>query len=306
MASRYRVLALDGGGIRGLLTSVLLERLEAACPGFLASIDLFAGASAGGILALSLAAGIPPAEMSALFRDKGPNIFANDTIFDALGHIDRLVIADYRNNTLKATLEERFGERRLGGLPRKVVVATFDLDSEHVTKAGVRSWKPKFFHNFPEETTDAEQLVVDLAMRTSAAPAFFPTYQGYIDGGVIANNPSLCGLAQALDPATGGQRLRNVALLSVGTGLSPKWIEGGTHDWGLAEWAPNLLGIMMDGVAGVADFQCRQILGERYLRLDVVLPRPIGLDDIDAIGDLEDLATTADIDVAAKWIDAHL
>lgn len=302
MASHYRVLSLDGGGLRGLLTSRLLERLEAARPGFVAGIDLFAGTSTGGILALALAAGHTPQRISTLYRDKGPHIFADDTILDAFGHADKLVIADYRNRALHEALEEQFGDLRLGDLPRKVLVPTFDIDSEVVTQAGVRSWKAKFFHNFPEESDDAEQLVVDVAMRTSAAPTFFPTWQGFIDGGVAANNPSMCGLAQALDPATGGQELSDVALLSVGTGVSPKWIEGAEHDWGLLEWAPHLLGIMLDGVAGVADFQCRQILAERYLRLDTVLPRAIGLDDVAAIAELDELATAVDIAAATSWL----
>lgn len=298
----YRVLALDGGGIRGLLTSRLLERLEAAQPGFLGSVDLFAGTSTGGILALALAAGLTPSEISGLYRDRGPDIFADDTLFDALGHADKLVIADYRNRALRDALVERFGERTLGDLPRNVVVTTFDLDSEVEWQPGLRSWKAKFFHNFPEESTDGLQTCVDVAMRTSAAPTFFPTWQGYVDGGVAANNPSMCGLAQALDPETGGQRLEDVALLSVGTGASPKWIEGADHDWGLVEWAPHLVGLLLDGVAGVADFQCRRILGDRYLRLDTVLPRPIGLDDVAAIDELEAIADDVELDPAIAWL----
>lgn len=301
----YRVLSFDGGGIRGLLTSRLLERLETADPGWLDAVDLFAGTSTGGILALALAAGLPPRRISALYRDQGPHIFADDTILDAVGHLDRLVIADYRNSALRDALQREFHGMRLRDLPRKVVVSTFDLDSGAVTKAGVRSWKPKFVHNFPEDSDDAEQLVVDVAMRTTAAPTFFPTWQGFIDGGVAANNPSMCGLAQALDPATGAQDLDGVALLSVGTGVTPKWIEGDDHDWGLVEWAPHLLGIMFDGIAGVADFQCRQILGERYARLDVVLPRPMGMDEAAAIPELESLADTADVGPASDWLREH-
>jgi patatin-like phospholipase/acyl hydrolase len=48
----FRILALDGGGIRGVITAAILERLELAQPGFMKTIDLFAGTSTGGILAL--------------------------------------------------------------------------------------------------------------------------------------------------------------------------------------------------------------------------------------------------------------
>jgi hypothetical protein len=124
-------------------------------------------------------------------------------------------------------------------------------------------------------------------------------------GGVAANNPSMCALAQALDPKTGKQHLGDVRLLSVGTGACPKRIEG-DHDWGLAQWAPNLLGIVFDGVAGVADFQCRQVLGEHYHRLDVVLDEPgIGLDDCEAIPELERRAEAADVGATAAWLRRH-
>lgn len=305
MADRYRVLSLDGGGIRGILTSRLLERLEDARTGFLGGVDLFAGTSTGGILALGLAAGLSPRDITELYRTQGATIFANDTIFDAFGHADKLVMADYRTEPLKKELEERFGDLRLGDLERKVVVATFQLDSEVVTKEGVRSWKPKFVHNFPEASTDSEQLVADVALRTTAAPTYFPVYQGFIDGGVAANNPAMCALAQALDPATANQHLDDVALLGVGTGVRPHYIEGETHDWGYAQWAASLVGIVMGGVSGVADFQCRQVLGERYHRLDVVLPRDIALDAVDDVDFLEDLATAHDIADAVAWLASH-
>jgi patatin-like phospholipase/acyl hydrolase len=195
-----------------------------------------------------------------------------------------------------------FGDARLGDLPRRVVVATFALDEEG--PGGQRTWKPKFFHNFPEPgTSDRDQLVADIAMRTCAAPTYFPIYQGYVDGGVAAVNPAMCGLAQALHPGTGGQRLEDVALLSVGTGVSPKHIATHDGDWGYAQWAPHLLSIMFDGVSGIADYQCRQLLGERYLRYDPLLAGPIGLDDTEHMGELVAVADGVDLDGAAEWLE---
>jgi len=185
------------------------------------------------------------------------------------------------------------------------VIATFQLDSGIVTKAGVRSWKPKFFHNFPEASTDSEQLVVDVALRTTAAPTYFPVYQGFIDGGVAANNPSMCALAQALDPTTANRTLDDISLLSVGTGLTPHFIEGETHDWGYVQWATRLVGIVMGGISGVADFECRQVLAGRYRRLDLVLPHDIALDDVDDVGFLADLAGAHDLDDDIAWLEAH-
>ena len=75
-----------------------------------------------------------------------------------------------------------------------VLIPSFQLDNQ-APHAGQRQWKPKFFHNYPGPDSDGAELVVDVAMRTSAAPIYFPTYQSYIDGGVVANDPSMAALA---------------------------------------------------------------------------------------------------------------
>ncbi|HRE25738.1 MAG TPA: hypothetical protein PK954_03810, partial [Anaerolineales bacterium] len=119
--------------------------------------------------------------------------------------------------------------------------------------------------NFPNEDTDARELAVDVALRTSAAPTYFPIVDGFVDGGVIANNPSMCALAQALDPKRGaGQALADVRILSLGTGQNQEFIETDDTDWGLAQWMPHLVGVMIDGAMDLANYQCRQILGEHY------------------------------------------
>ncbi|MGE5378724.1 MAG: CBASS cGAMP-activated phospholipase [Bacteroidota bacterium] len=282
----YRILSLDGGGIRGLLTCRLLEKLETYSPGFISKFDLFAGTSTGGILALGLAAGFSPGEMARIYVEKGDRIFAKG-FWDHLGDLDRFIDSDYDNKALKQALEDQFGkDRTLDQLPRNVLISSFCLDSGEGSEKqrGVRSWKAKFFQNFLSDESDCKQKVVDVALRTSAAPTYFPLYDNFADGGLVANNPSMCALAQAVDCNTGKQSLENIVMLSVGTGATPKWLDGGNAKWGYVQWAPNLISIMMDGVSGVADFQCRQLLNnnevERYKRVNVNFPEMIGLDDV--------------------------
>lgn len=300
----FNILSLDGGGIRGLLSCKLLERLDRLHPGFLEKVDLFAGTSTGGILALGLAAGLTPAEMGELYQKDGDKIFAK-TFWDKVGDIDRLYHPDYKNTALEESLKSKFGDMRLQDLKKKVLISSFLLDSGSVTKMGVRSWKPKFFQNFEEDPSDGDQKVVDVALRTSAAPTYFPVYQGFADGGLVANNPSMCAVAQALDKKTGKQKLSRITLLSIGTGVTPKWVEGFNENWGYWQWAPHLIPIMMDGVAGVADYQCRQILGPRYLRLNSLFQRDIGLDNVEEIPYLVQLADLEDIGGAKKWLSKY-
>jgi hypothetical protein len=144
-------------------------------------------------------------------------------------------------------------------------------------------------------------------MSTSAAPTYFPSYNGYIDGGVIANNPSMAAIAQVLDGRNqAGERatLDQVKLLSVGTGDSLQYIAGQSLDWGDAQWIKPILNVMMDGSVGVADFQCKQLLGNRYCRVEPIFPagKSFPMDDVGKIVDLMDLAQFFNLNGAVAWL----
>lgn len=297
----YFILSLDGGGIRGVLTARLLERLAERSP-FLDDVDLVAGTSTGGILALGLARGLAPKELVALYVKKGDKIFSDRDIRDKLlGPADELLRADYDNKKktgLYKALEETLGDRKLEDLGKKVLIPTFDLDNQ-ATPPETRTWKPKFLHNFDTPGNDGKVLARDAALRTSAAPTYFPSYQGFVDGGVVANNPSACALAKAIKA---GQALADIRLLSIGTGSSPHVIRGDRLDWGKTKWALKIIELMFEGVPGVADYQCQQLLGDRYRRLNVPFDQPIGLDDVARIDVLLAKADQADISETLSWL----
>ncbi len=300
----YRILSLDGGGIRGLISAMLLERLENACPGFLNKIDLIAGTSTGGLLALALASGKHPHEARKLYEVYGEKVFA-DPVLDDIRDIGTLLGADYSLDALRETLSLELPGIRLGDLGKKVLISAFDLDNQQQGPAGVRHWKPKFFHNFPGPDSDADQLAVDVGLYTSAAPTYFPIVDGYIDGGVVAGNPSMCALAQALHRETGGQQLEDIVLLSIGTGFNPRFIDTQDGDWGLLQWAPHAINMMFEGSAGLVDYQCQQLLDGRYLRLNPVLPFPIGMDRVDQLPAMRRLAIQYPLTNALNWINLH-
>ena len=305
----YRILSLDGGGIRGVFTTTLLERLEAAVPGFLGRVDLCAGTSTGGIIALGLAAGLAPADLTRLYLDRGPDIFP-DSHLDGLEGLKKLIAAEYDNRSLKRILEDTFARQdvaTLGELKRRVLIPTFDLDSldrPGRAAAAPRTWKPKFFHNFDRDG-DGDARIVDVAMRTSAGPTYFPTYDGFVDGGVIANNPSMAALAQAIHPDTGRQRLEDVCLLSLGTGQRLRFIAGKDHNWGIIPWAPHLVNLMIEGGMDTARYQCQQLLGERFCRVDAVLEREMDLDDVEDAAALVERARALALEDAIGWLRHH-
>ena len=169
-----------------------------------------------------------------------------------------------------------------------------------------RSWKPKIFHNFPGNDSDGGELAYKVGLYTSAAPTYFPTVDGYVDGGVFANNPSMCALTQTQDARIGKLRpaLADVVLLSLGTGTSLVYIPGTRLDWGYAQWAKPLISLLMDGVSGIADYQCQKLLGEQYCRLAPVFPPGVSypLDAVKRVPEMVKFAEGIELTDTAKWL----
>jgi patatin-like phospholipase/acyl hydrolase len=307
----FRILSCDGGGIRGVLSAVLLNRLSAAYPNLLQdrpdTISMYAGTSTGGILALGLAAGLTPAQIRDLYVTDGKLIFDSSWTRDVV-ELGGLSGSKYDNVNLKQILQETFGARKLQDLKPRVLIASFSLDNQASDPAS-RTWNPKFFHNFTGADSDGDSLLVDVAMSTSAAPTYFPSYGVYIDGGVIANNPSIAAVVQAMDGRNQpGERatLDGIKLLSIGTGASLQYIDDVDHDWGDAQWIKPILNVMMDGSVGVADFECRQLLGNSYCRVEPIFPagKSFAMDDVSKAVDLMDQANSFDLASTVAWLNA--
>lgn len=290
----YKILSIDGGGIRGIIPARLLERLEVYLPGLVQDFDLFAGTSTGAVLAGGFGYGFKPRFMRQMYQGFGEKVF-EDSYLDNLLDLGMLLGANYSLDSLKALLERVVGEITLGELEKKVLITTFDLKDE--TQVPPR-WKPKFFHNYTEFSEDNDQRLVDIVLSSAAAPVYFPIYKGYIDGGVAAINPSTCALAQAYH-----EGFREVRLLSLGTGTNPRWMEEKDADWGVIQWGFKLVNIVMDGVNDVADYQCRQILKKDYFRVQPVLRKVIGMDAWQSIDDLISVADAIDLEPLLAWIE---
>lgn len=306
----YRILTFDGGGIRGLVTLALLKRLETQVPGLIGNADLLAGTSTGGIIALGLAAGKSVDDMTALYRDNGGQIFDDSWLRD-IRDVGGLAGAKYDPENLERLLRGVFDASSLKDLSKRVLIPSFSLDDRDADPAR-RTWSPKFFHNFPGADSDGDESVVDVALDTSAAPTYFPSHGTCIDGGVVANNPSLAALAQTqdtrnTDPAPA---LGDIFVLSLGTGINLSYVDGADHDWGLAQWASPLVGLLLDASMGIADYQCRYLLKDRYRRIAPVFPRDVNikLDDwrraqelID-FGNASELVDSSSRDDVVQWL----
>jgi patatin-like phospholipase/acyl hydrolase len=303
-----RILAVDGGGVRGIIPAIVLQRLcaEPGLEGWLDRVDLLAGTSTGGLIALSLAAGVAVSDLRGLYEQHASEVFA-DTLWDKIEDLGKLIGAQYHVENLERVVHETLGDKTLAQLDKRVLVTTFDLDNED-PKA--RTWKPKLFHNYPGADSDGDALAYHVGTATAAAPTYFESFDGYIDGGVFATNPSMCALAQTQDPRIPDDEraeLDDVRLLSLGTGRSLQYIEGTTKDWGYVQWVRPLINLMLDGVNGIADYQCNHVLRDHYHRLAPVFPpdKQIGMDAVDEIPYLADFATNLDLTETADWLRAN-
>lgn len=306
----YRILALDGGGVRGVVTAVILERLLHCIPSLINATDLLAGTSSGGILALGLAKGLSPTQLRQLYENKGQTIF-QDSRRVVGAEAGEAQAAGYDNEALCRELKLSLGEAvRLADLKKQVLVPAFDLDNEAADLAE-RSWVPKLFHNRPG-SDDGDRPIYRVALYTSAAPIYFPSVEGFVDGGVYASNPAMIALTHALGsgehrqwPALTASDLR---VLSLGNGSAAKYIPGQRHDWGCTRWiGAGLLELINDAGVAIADLQCRQILQQRYFRFAPSLPpgKHILLDESSRLPELVEFAESLDLSELAAWAEEH-
>jgi uncharacterized protein len=303
-----RVLAIDGGGIRGLIPALVLTELERRAGRRIFELfDLIAGTSTGGILACALCAPdpLPASELVKLYEEEGPEIF-DRSIFQRIRSADGLLDEKYDDAALDRALERFLGHKRLRETRPDLIVPSYDT-----AQPG-----PYFFKTTKaRETPDDDDFPLSLVARaTSAAPTYFEAVESgarsLVDGGVFATNPGMCALAEVLNRED--VTPRDVVLLSLGTGQrTHKRSFEEIKDWGLARWARPILDVVFDGVSDAVDYQLDRVLtGERYWRFQVELT--LASDDLDDAsednlarlrGHAEDLirARSEDLDaVAAK------
>ncbi|HYN86161.1 MAG TPA: patatin-like phospholipase family protein [Pyrinomonadaceae bacterium] len=239
---KYLIISCDGGGIRGLITALLLDQLH---PAFLQQAYLFAGTSTGGILALALASGLPTSQLVDLYEKDGPQIFTLSSCYSSqeaadaraaaaavapraslggwpniLQYLNELICVKYDNGGLQSVINSTLGSKAaatLGSLDRHVMVTTLRLYNPQTN-----AWGPLMFHNIPNipDNPTASTRVLDAAMSTSAAPTYFPPYDhpafGYCaDGGMVANNPAVLAAAMLIES---GIKREQLWMLSLSTG----------------------------------------------------------------------------------------
>ncbi len=213
-----KILAIDGGGIKGVYPAAFLASIESHIEGRVADyFDLIVGTSTGGIIALGLGLGMTAHDVLGFYKQYGPDIFPGHPI---LRHLLRLVQSKYSASPLKKALTETFGERRLGESTNRLVIPSVDLVSGEVYL-----FKTAHCANY---RNDYKVQAVGVAMATAAAPTYFPVHWfqsglPLVDGGMWANNPTGLAVVEAIGPL--GWDKSDIRVLSLGCTTEPLSIQ---------------------------------------------------------------------------------
>lgn len=194
----FRILSIDGGGIKGILPAAVLALLEEGfCDGGIArQFDLVVGTSTGGIVALGLGAGMKATDISRLYEERGREIFPPAPLLGRIWLSLRSWVRHRRERgPLDLMLEDTLGSRILGESQVRLCVPA--LDAEHGGELCVF----KTPHH-PDYRRDWKRPMSEAAAATSAAQSYLSPFRSgvneFLDGGLWANNPVLVGVVEAL------------------------------------------------------------------------------------------------------------
>jgi patatin-like phospholipase/acyl hydrolase len=297
-----RILAVDGGGVGGIIPIRLIERLAADHPALLEKADILAGTSTGGLIALGLATGLTPAALTKLYQTWIPQIFSakNRRLWPF-----SVFRAKFRPSGLRAAVQAIAGTATLGGLQKAVVVPVLALErpqlpppapSRHFPAGVFLSTAHRLVGNKKLEKYRSDSWsCLDAALGTSAAPTYFPAHRvndatvgrwRLWDGGLVANNPALVAVGEVT--RVSGQARPDVRVLSLGTGYQDAAIPAG--DWGQLNprAARSIISAQLDVSVGSTAFLARQLFGDWAVRVNVPVRADEGfeMDDPRAVGRL--------------------
>jgi uncharacterized protein len=332
---KFRILSIDGGGIRGVIPCLILQYIEEATGRSISDLfNLIAGTSTGGIISVGLTKAesnrensFSAEQMLELYVKFGKDIFS-DRPRDILSWVSaKLFDKPYDSKDMEQLLERYFGDVKLKDSLAPVLVTTYDLERG----------KPFYFSSRLAAHDETENFKLkEIARSTSAAPTYFkPNLLKYdkdkdlafIDGGVFANNPSILAYSEAkelwkleLAKATGGAAAgskgfdANVApddndlpfyLLSLGTGFTSSAIKGEevknyrNKDW----FEPLLTNVFMHSVAESTHYTMQHLLPNyvdgtpRYQRLDFQIAA-----EISQMDDASDKNISKLVDAGKKYV----
>lgn len=280
------ILSIDGGGMKGIVSALVLIELEDILKKYTGAntvylvdyFDLIAGTSTGSILAALLLCPndcnrpkYTASDALNLYLTKGKTMFQTNPLHK-LRTLGGLIGPKYKNKALVAELISYFGSVKTAELLKPCLLTSYNMTTRDSL----------FFNSLSSlKSEDRNFNLADAVLASTAAPTFFPPscIKAYnscedclVDGGVFANNPSLCALIEALKL----ERTKNIndtMVLSIGNVYSAKSYDyNKVKHWGAINWAFPLLDVLMDASEQTVDYQLNKLystlgVSNQYLRV---------------------------------------
>ncbi|MEQ1828698.1 MAG: CBASS cGAMP-activated phospholipase [Pirellula sp.] len=286
---RYRILSLDGGGVKGAYTSSVLCTLEAISGKSIREhFDLITGTSTGGIIAIAIGLGVPLTDIVDLYVKKGPVIFPT-----ASAGIRGMVVSFCRHalrpkhsqKILEESIHQVLGDRTFGESSNRLVIPAFNA-----VNGSIQLFKTAHSDAY---RMDYKLTAKSVALSTSAAPTYYSAFtdaagRSFLDGGVWANCPAMVGLVEATTALN--WPIDQIDVLSIGTTSEPFDVNEKRRKGGLLRWNKGIVDLLQEaqvcGTLGLAWAMTRQ----RMVRIDAVTrPGRFSLDDAREVSDLKAL-----------------
>ena len=274
----FRILSLDGGGVRGVMAAVWLNELEKQLSAPLHRyFDLIAGTSTGSVIGAVIALGVDCEHIIDMYHQRSSQIFPSEA--HGLWHKASRLFSEgisrpiYSEEGMAEVFKEVFADQVLGDVKTPLLVPSYDLLGCH--NIIFKSWKP---HH-------AELSLWEICKASASAPTYFPAHVmqmgrvklPLVDGGLIANNPSMCAVTEALkiNSRCGdeGLGLNNFMVASFSTGeyVNSISLEDG-REWGPLEWAKNLVDVMFNASSTAIDHWAETLIPDKqYYRFKLRL-----------------------------------
>ena len=310
-AQDFRILSIDGGGIRGIFSAAFLADVEERFLGGSSVgsyFDLIAGTSTGGIIALGLAAGLTAGDVRDLYVNRGHEVFppGEGSAFAVAerwsAQLSQYVKYRYDRSALERILQHTFGKRRFGEAQTRLCIPSMDG----------RYSEPYIFKtpHHPDFRLDACEYMMKVALATAAAPTYFRPFEdgGYIfvDGGIWANDPVMVALVDVLTCFSVPRD--RVRILSIGCGNPPYVVDKMRLGGGFWAWR-RIIDAAMHLQSHNARGQAGLLIGrDRVIRVDApTVADPIKLDDWRrAVAELPTVAKAAAKDSGPEICDTFL
>lgn len=293
---KFRVLSLDGGGIKCIYQCALLKRIKQRFPDFFEKVDLITGLSASSLPCVAIQLGYDMDFVEHLMEVSSLETFKNES------HIAGIAGHQFSNKFLRLMGTRLFGDKKIDELNRYCCVQSFLIDTGKDSPE--RKAKAMLYNNFGFEHYD--KTLRDICLQSAAAPGYFNPVNEHVDGSVIVNNPLYLTFPLVVGSIKGlGIPKEDIVAVSIGSGYPtvPYYDIEQMADAGLVQWLIKLTDFIIFSRKEMGVVDSKLSLGDRYFRFEPRLPQEIEICDVKSIDQVKQMGEELDLSGLFSWIE---